>query len=69
MGRGRLRPHQGADGYTVTVVAGPNAPGQLPVEMIARAMDRRGTRTKIEQLMIATETWTIDDFYDAEPPG
>ncbi|MEX3652456.1 hypothetical protein ABFW14_10060 [Mycolicibacterium fortuitum] len=66
---GDLRPHQEADGYTITVVAGPNAPDQLPVEMIARAMDRRGTRTKIEQLTVATETWTIDDFYDAEPPG
>lgn len=66
---GDLRPQQEADGYTLTVVAGPNAPDQVPVEMIARAMDRRGTRTKIEQLTVATETWTIDDFYDAEPPG
>lgn len=64
---GDLRPHQEANGYAITVVAGPNAPDQLPVEMTARAMDRRGTRTKIEQLTVATETWTIDDFYDAEP--
>ncbi|PQM50315.1 hypothetical protein C5U48_20775 [Mycolicibacter virginiensis] len=64
---GDLRPHEEADGYTITVVTGPNAPDQLPVEMIARAMDRRGTRTKTEQLTVAPEAWTVDDFYDAEP--
>ncbi|WP_234714715.1 MULTISPECIES: hypothetical protein [Mycobacteroides] len=66
---GDLRPHEEADGYSITVVAGPNAPDQLPVEMIARAMDRRGTRTETEQLVFAAETWTIDDFYDAQPEG
>ncbi|RAU99105.1 hypothetical protein [Mycolicibacter senuensis] len=66
---GDLRPHQEGDGYSITVVAGPSAPDQVPVEMIARAMDRRGTRTKTDQVVIAAEPWTIDDFYDAEPPG
>ncbi len=66
---GDLRPHEEVDGYIITVVAGPHAPDQLPVEMIARAMDRRGTRTKTEQLVIAAELWTIDDFCDAELEG
>lgn len=64
---GDLRPHEKSDGYTITVVARPNAPDQLPVEMVARAMDRRGTRTKAEQLVFGPEVWTVDDFYDAEP--
>ncbi|MFT9663688.1 hypothetical protein ACM0CQ_15740 [Mycobacteroides abscessus subsp. abscessus] len=64
---GDLRPHEESDGYTITVVAGPNAPDQLSVEMVARAMDRRGIRTKTEKLTVATEAWTIDNFYDAEP--
>jgi hypothetical protein len=44
-------------------------PGVFPCspEMIARAMDRRGTRTKTEGLSIAPDAWTLDNFYDAEP--
>lgn len=64
---GDLRPREESNGYTITIVAGSNAPDQLPVEMIARAMDRRGIRTKTEQLTTAPDAWTVDDFYDAEP--
>lgn len=33
--------------------------------MVASAMDRRGTRTKTEQVTVAPEAWTLDDFYNA----
>lgn len=32
-------------------------------------MDRQETRTKTEQVTVAPEAWTVDDFYDAEPEG
>lgn len=35
--------------------------------MTASAMDRRGARTKTQQLMVAAEEWTLDDFYNAQP--
>ena len=63
---GDLRPREWSGDYTITVVAGPNAQ-PVNVEMIARAMDRRGTRTKTEALSITPDARTLDDFYDAEP--
>lgn len=64
---GDLRPGESADGYAVTVIPGPAVAESINVEMTARAMDRRGTRTKTQQLPISMDAWTIDDFYDAEP--
>ncbi|MGV0740628.1 hypothetical protein ABQF35_30300 [Mycobacterium syngnathidarum] len=66
---GDLRPRERSGDFTLTIVAGAEAPEQITVEMTASAMDRRGTRTKTEQLEVAPDTWTIDDFYDAEPQG
>lgn len=66
---GDLRPRARSGDFTLTVVAGPNAPEKISVEMIASAMDRRGTRTKIEQLTVTSDAWILDDFYDAEPEG
>lgn len=64
---GDLRPRERSEDFTLTVVAGPNAPEKISVEMIASAMDRRGTRTNIEQLTVTSDAWILDDFYDAEP--
>lgn len=66
---GDLRPGEWSGDFTITVVAGPNAAERINVELIARAMDTRGTRTKTELLTLVPDAWTIDDFYDAEPQG
>ncbi|WP_241474153.1 hypothetical protein [Mycolicibacterium neoaurum] len=66
---GDLRPREQSGDFTLTVVAGTKAPEEITVEMTASAMDRRGTRTKTEQLAVAAEVWTLDDFYRAEPQG
>lgn len=66
---GDLRPRERSGDFTLTVVAGPNTGESINVEMIAAAMDRRGTRTKTERLAISTDAWTVDDFYDAAPPS
>jgi len=64
---GDLRPRERSGDFTLTAVAGTQAPEEVAVEITASAMDRRGTRTKTEQLTVAAETWTLDDFYVAEP--
>lgn len=64
---GDLRPREQSGDFTLTIVAGTKAPEEIAVEMTASAMDRRGTRTKTEQLTVAAEAWTLDDFYNAEP--
>lgn len=64
---GDLRPRERSADFTLTIVAGTEAPEEISVEMIASAMDRRGTRTKTEQVTVAPESWTVDDFYVAEP--
>nr|WP_247649865.1 hypothetical protein [Mycobacterium ulcerans] len=64
---GDLRPREQSGDFTLTIVAGRNAPEEIAVEMTSSAMDRRGTRTKTEQLTVAAEVWTLDDFYNAEP--
>ncbi|WP_258043824.1 hypothetical protein [Mycobacterium kansasii] len=64
---GDLRPREQSGDFALTVVAGTKAPEEIAVEITASAMDRRGTRTKTEQLTVAAEAWTLDDFYNAEP--
>lgn len=64
---GDLRPRELSDEFTLTIVAGTKAPEEIAAEMTASAMDRRGTRTKTEQLTVTAEAWTLDDFYNAEP--
>lgn len=64
---GDLRPREQSGDLTLTIVAYTNAPKEIAVEMIASAMDRRGTRTKTEQLTVTAEAWTLDDFYNAKP--
>ncbi|WP_170914985.1 MULTISPECIES: RNA-binding domain-containing protein [unclassified Mycobacterium] len=66
---GDLRPREPSRDFTLTVVAGTGAPEEISVEMVASAMDRRGTCTKTQLLTIDPDTWTLDDFYDAEPQG
>jgi hypothetical protein len=60
---GDLRPGEWSRDFRVTVVAGPNAPEQISVELIAHAMDRRGTRRSVELLKVSADAWTVDDFY------
>lgn len=64
---GDLRPREWSSELDLTVVANIEAPEEITVEMTASAMDRRGTRTKTEQLTVAAEVWTLNDFYEAEP--
>lgn len=64
---GDLRPGEWSRDLTITVVAGPNAPDPLSVDLVARAMDRSGTRRLTEPLTVSPEAWTVDDFYVAEP--
>lgn len=64
---GDLRPHEPSRDFTLTVIAGTRAPEEISVEMATSAMDRRGTCTKTQQLTIDPDSWTLDDFYDAEP--
>jgi hypothetical protein len=66
-GVGDLRPRERSTDFTLTIVAGAKAPEEITVEVVASAMDRRGTRTKTEQITVAPEAWTLDDFYNAEP--
>lgn len=66
---GDLRPRGRSGDFTLTIVAGPKTPEEITVEMIASAMDRRGTRTETTQLTVSPEAWTLDDFYDVEPEG
>lgn len=66
---GDLRPRERSGDFTLTIVAGTAAPQDVSVEMIASAMDRRGIRTKTQHVKVAPETWTLDDFYNAEPEG
>ena len=62
---GDLRPRQQSGSFNITVVAGPDAPEEISVEMIASAMDRTGTRTTAAVLKISPREWAVDDFYDA----
>ncbi|MCM3898072.1 GPI anchored serine-threonine rich family protein [Gordonia sputi] len=64
---GDLRPRERSGDFTLTIVAGTEAPEEVSVEMVASAMDRRGIRTKTVEVTVGAETWTIDDFYNAEP--
>lgn len=48
---------------------GAKAPEEVGVEMIASAIDCRGIWTRAEHVKVAPETWTLDDFCDAEPEG
>ncbi|MHA3024336.1 hypothetical protein ACXPWS_29185 [Mycobacterium sp. BMJ-28] len=49
------------------MVALPDAPEQIGMELAARAMDRRGVRKPVEQLTVSSDAWTVDDFYAADP--
>ncbi|KLO26478.1 hypothetical protein ABW16_19440 [Mycolicibacter heraklionensis] len=64
---GDIRPHDWSRTVMVTVIPFPNAPERLNVELVARAMDRRGICTATTLLTIGSGTWAIDDFYDAAP--
>jgi hypothetical protein len=64
---GDLRPGEWSRDFKITVVAGPDAPEQVSAEVVARAMDRRGSRQLTEVLTVNLDAWTVDDFYVAEP--
>lgn len=64
---GNLRPEEWSRTLEITVVAGPGAPDELKVEMIARAMDRRRTVTETATIAVSSERWTVGDWYVADP--
>lgn len=64
---GNLRPGEWSRDLVITVVIGPNAPEQIGVQLVARAMDRRGTWKLTELVTVSPDAWTVDDFYAAEP--
>jgi hypothetical protein len=64
---GDLRPGEWSDPRTLTIVAGPNAPDELEIELVARSLSHRRTATWKTTVTVGSETWTIDDWFDAEP--
>ncbi len=64
---GNLRPEEWSRTLEITVVAGPGAPDEVEVEMIARAMDRRRTATETATIAVGAEQWTVDNWYVADP--
>jgi hypothetical protein len=64
---GDLRPGEWSDPRTLTIVAGPNAPDELEIELVARSLSHRRTATWKTTVTVGSQTWTIDDWFDAEP--
>lgn len=64
---GDLRPGEWSCPRTLTIVAGPNAPNELEIELVARSLSHRRVATSKATVVVGSETLTIDDCYDAEP--
>lgn len=64
---GDLRPGEWSGAMEVTVVAGPAAPEEVEVTMVARAMDRRRNATEKVTVSVGAELWTIDEWFVAQP--
>jgi hypothetical protein len=49
----------------MTIVAGPNAPDAIPVEVVAATMNRRGDKRaemSVEVVPLANGAWSLDDW-------
>lgn len=66
---GNIRPQDWSEPVEFTVIPGPQAPDQVEIEVVARAMDRRGTTRETATLNVMPDEHTLDDFYVAEPTG
>ncbi|TRW88263.1 hypothetical protein FK535_03420 [Mycolicibacterium sp. 018/SC-01/001] len=66
---GNIRPQDWSEPVEFTVIPGPQAPNQVEIEVVARAMDRRGTTRETATLNVMPDVCTLDDFYVAEPAG
>ena len=64
---GDLRPGEWSRLLEITVVPGLDAPEEVEITMTASAMNRRRRVTEKTTLSIASDHWTPDDFYVAEP--
>lgn len=64
---GDLRPGQRYETPAITLYATPDAPERLPVEVTARAMNRRRNNTETFELPILSETWSVGNWYRATP--
>jgi hypothetical protein len=62
-----LRPGEWSRTLEITIVAGAGAPDELEIEMIARAMDRRRNVTEKATLIVSSNQWTVDDWFNAAP--
>ncbi|MEM6108468.1 RNA-binding domain-containing protein [Mycobacterium sp. 050272] len=64
---GDLRPGEWSRALTLTVVAGPTAPERLEIVLVARSLSHRRTTTSTASVTVGSRTWTIDDWFNAEP--
>ncbi|WP_131811344.1 hypothetical protein [Mycobacterium kubicae] len=64
---GDLRPGEWSSLCMLTIVAGPNTPDAVRVELIARSLSHRRIATSKATVAVGSETLTIDDCYNAEP--
>ena len=62
---GNLRPGEWSNDLEISIIAGPAAPDEIEVEMIARAMDRRRTTTEQVTITIGPNRWSVDDWFSA----
>ncbi|QLL10298.1 hypothetical protein H0P51_17260 [Mycobacterium vicinigordonae] len=63
---GDLRPREWSDPLTLTIVAGPDAPSALDIELTASSLSHRCTKSWKTSVTVGAGTWTIDNFLDAE---
>lgn len=64
---GDLRPGEWSRALALTIVAGPTAPERLDIALVARSLSHRRTTTSTATVTVGSRTWTIDDWFNAEP--
>lgn len=64
---GDLRPGERYEVNSITLVAWPEAPEDLPVKVSARAMNRRREKVGVFEVPISSETWSVGNWYRATP--
>ena len=64
---GDLRPGETIPTRPVTVVVwSPDTPDQISVELIGRAMNRRGDKKVSTSLTVAPRTWSLDQWLNLD---
>lgn len=59
---GDLRPGERSRPRSLTIVAGPGAPDEVEIQLMARSKSHRGNARSRETLTIATDQWTLDHW-------